>query len=539
MANNLDAILFDISNNIIEEISLEKPKTYQELLSILKNKLKKLPNYFNIIIQTLNGNEINIKSDQEFKLIKDIIFIREIKKSDLDKSIFSLNYNNLSESKQEILDEKFNCSICFKNIKNENPLFCYKCQKIFHNECLDDWDKKNKGQNKNLSCPNCRNELPLEKWEHKLGFEDDRKKEAYKMDKFSQYDLIININKTQEKKINELILENEKYKKNLEEPFNYIKDILIKVDEIIYIKNPNNIQNNNNKTIDLIKNISIKNNNFPFKDISQIIFKKLEIIKKNINNLNNDFKYNNNDLNEIKKLEEKLKELNDKNDLMNIYEFKNEFNLIYFTKFEGYFNIFGKSFILNNKNKIEIFINDIKKSTMYKYQLNKGDNKIKILIKNKLTNLENMFSECTTLKDIGDLKFLDTKEITSFTRMFNGCTSLTDITALMNWNVSNCKDFSYMFSECTSLSEIDSLQLWNVSNGTNFSYMFNSCIALSNIKPLQYWNILNDQNYKAMFKGCNSLKNKEPLKKWKLSNKNFKLLFNDNFNVPSHSFEKK
>ena len=49
-----------------------------------------------------------------------------------------MNYNKLSESKQDILDEKYNCYICNSNIKNENPYFCYICQKIFHEKCLKD-----------------------------------------------------------------------------------------------------------------------------------------------------------------------------------------------------------------------------------------------------------------------------------------------------------------------------------------------------------------------------------------------------------------
>ena len=497
MENNLDIILLDISNSIIEETSVEKPKTYQDLLGILKNKLKKLPNNFNIILQSFEGNEIIIKSDEEYKLIEDILFIREINEKDLGQSDFSLNYNRLSESKQEILDEKYNCSICLKNIKNENPLFCYKCQKIFHDKCLNDWDKKNRILNKNLSCPNCRNELPLEKWEHKLDFKDDRKNEADKMNKLSQYNLIININKAQAKTINELNSEKEKYKKIIEESFNLIKDILVKLDEIIYVKNLNNISNKHDD--DLIKKLSVENNVFPCKDISQIIFKKLEIIKSNIKN---DFINNNGDLNKI--------ELNNKNDFANIYEFKNEFNLIYNTKIEGKYLILGKNFIKNNKNNIEVITNDKQTPLKYKSLLNKGNNNIKIKIKGKLTNLEYMFYGCTSLKDIGDLKLLDTRGITSVANMFNGCSSLNDITALMNWDVSDCKNFSYMFSECSSLSDI---------------------------KPLLLWNISNDKNIKGMFKGCTSLKNKMLFKKWKLSHKNFKYLFYDNF--ASHSFEKK
>ena len=281
MEINIEVLLFDTSNNIIEETSLEKPETYEKLLETLRIKLKKLPNQFEIFIQSINGKDVIINDNQNYKLINDIIFIRTINDDDLGKSIFQINYDKLSESNQNILDERFSCSICLEKVKNEKPLFCYKCQKIFHNNCLNDWDKKMKLQNKNLSCPNCRSELPLDKWEHKLDFEDNRKSEAEKMNKFSQYDLILKMNNAQEKKINELHLEIEKQKKNLEESFKFIKEILFKVEEIIDIINPNN----NNNINDLMKILSVKNENFPYKNISQITLKKLEMIKKNIHTI--------------------------------------------------------------------------------------------------------------------------------------------------------------------------------------------------------------------------------------------------------------
>jgi len=296
MENNIEVLLFDISNNIIEGTNIERPNTYQKLRETLKNKLKKLPKYFEIFIQSIDGKAVIINDNQNYKLINDIIFIREFNADNLGKSIFQLNYDKLSESHQDILDERFNCSVCLNKIKNEKPLFCYKCQKIFHNNCLNDWDKKMKLQNKKLSCPNCRNELPLEKWEHKLDFEDIRKNEADKMNKFSQYDLILNINKAQEIKINELHVENEKQKKKLEESFKFIKEILFKVEEIINIINPNN----NNNINDYLKKLSIKNENFPYKDFSQIANKKLEMIKNNI-------KYKNNKLiNTVEKVQDEM-----------------------------------------------------------------------------------------------------------------------------------------------------------------------------------------------------------------------------------------
>ena len=41
--------------------------------------------------------------------------------------MYESNYDKLSESKQNILDEKYNCNICEEDIKEEKPLLCYRC----------------------------------------------------------------------------------------------------------------------------------------------------------------------------------------------------------------------------------------------------------------------------------------------------------------------------------------------------------------------------------------------------------------------------
>ena len=60
--------------------------------------------------------------------------------------------------------------------------------------------------------------------------------------------------------------------------------------------------------------------------------------------------------------------------------------------------IFGEEFVKNNRNNIELEINEIKKELIDYYKLKKGENNIKIIIKNKITNLENMFCWCKSLK---------------------------------------------------------------------------------------------------------------------------------------------
>ena len=91
--------------------------------------------------------------------------------SDLEQSLFESNYNKLSQLKRDKLDDKVNCFIWDEIIKKGAPLFCYRCQKIYHEDCLKIWDKQLKSQNRKLECPYCKNQLPLKQGRKKLNFE--------------------------------------------------------------------------------------------------------------------------------------------------------------------------------------------------------------------------------------------------------------------------------------------------------------------------------------------------------------------------------
>ena len=199
-------------------------------------------------------------------------------------------------------------------------------------------------------------------------------------------------------------------------------------------------------------------------------------------------------------------------------KYKNEINLKYITKEEKQENIFGVKFVENNINNIDLIINGENSKLNKEYKLLKGVNDIKMIIKNKITNIEYMFYKCHSLKEINELKFLDTKDINNFSYVFSGCSSLSDIKSLQNWNVSNGNNFACMFSECSSLSDIKPLQNWNVSNSNNFSYMFSGCSLLSDIKPLQNWKVSKGNNFACMFLRCSSLSDIKPLQDWNVSN---------------------
>ena len=141
MQNKLIISLLDDFNNTIEKISYIKPNNFDELLIIINKNFKNLPKNYNIYYKYESNKDTIINNNDEYKTSNKILFIKDIKDLSLSKStdsFFSSNYKKLSESQQEELDEKYNCIIYELSIKNESPLLCYQCQKIFHKKCLDD-----------------------------------------------------------------------------------------------------------------------------------------------------------------------------------------------------------------------------------------------------------------------------------------------------------------------------------------------------------------------------------------------------------------
>ena len=262
--------LLDNLNDAIKLINIKKSNNYQELLTKVKN-IPNLPKDYEIFSLNEMNQKIIIDDNEKFKLINDILFIGPKNGSFLESSLFEINYNLLSESKQDILDQKYNCLLCTNIIKNEKPYFCYKCQKIYHERCLKDWEKARKSENLNLDCPNCRNELPIEQWEKKLDYEECRNLDAnfLEMENIIKLNNFVNIGhnlindnkinslKDNNSKLNELI---SKYKIYIEETFKIFKDIINKI-HIIHslIKFQTNHKLNNLKNIYIFLLIIIKN----------------------------------------------------------------------------------------------------------------------------------------------------------------------------------------------------------------------------------------------------------------------------------------
>ena len=128
----------------------------------------------------------------------------------------------------------------------------------------------------------------------------------------------------------------------------------------------------------------------------------------------------------------------------------------------------------------------------------------------KYKSLNNLFSGCTNLKEIKDLKFLqyDSKIVDigyasekSMLGMFSGCTNLSKLD-VSNFDTSNITSMRATFNKCSSLTSLD-LTSWDTHNVTDMCYMFSDCTNLTEILVSRdKWVISSNCSTSNMFNGC-------------------------------------
>jgi hypothetical protein len=147
---------------------------------------------------------------------------------------------------------------------------------------------------------------------------------------------------------------------NTNEKFNnlveLLKNVIIKINEINSIIE----SRNNNNLVELINQVSSNITESQINNISTVILEKLEFIKNHL--------------------------VANKNMLKALKETNVEINLKYCAKESGFNNIFGKKFVVNNKNNIDLIINGNFHNLIDEFELKKGENTVQMLIKNPLIN---------------------------------------------------------------------------------------------------------------------------------------------------------
>ena len=169
-----------------------------------------------------------------------------------------------------------------------------------------------------------------------------------------------------------------------------------------------------------------------------------------INELKKSNKQKEKKIRKFKKAYNKIKkEMYELDDALNQkVKYKDEINIVYEMEEDGDCNLFGEKFVENNKDNIDLVINGVKNNLTNKYALKKGENIVKMIIKNNITNLSKMFCKCDKIKNIDDLKYLNSKYFLNLEGMFIECSSLTDLKPLESWDVSNVENFKSLFINC-------------------------------------------------------------------------------------------
>lgn len=137
---------------------------------------------------------------------------------------------------------------------------------------------------------------------------------------------------------------------------------------------------------------------------------------------------------------------------------------------------------------------------------------------NNVADMNGMFKGCSSLEDISALKDWNTASVTDMNGMFDGCSSLVDVSALKDWDTANVADISGMFYGCSSLTDAFSLKNWDTSNLKFMTRVFRGCSSLIDVSALKNWDIGNVADMNSMFKGCSSLVDIFALKNWNMAN---------------------
>lgn len=91
----------------------------------------------------------------------------------------------------------------------------------------------------------------------------------------------------------------------------------------------------------------------------------------------------------------------------------------------------------------------------------------------RVTNMNNMFYDCYTLRSTGDLRKWDVSNVIYFNCMFMDCVKLEDIGDISEWKFNdNLNSTKMMFYSCTRLKFIGDVENWNIPQKTDINGMF-------------------------------------------------------------------
>jgi len=184
--------------------------------------------------------------------------------------------------------------------------------------------------------------------------------------------------------------------------------------------------------------------------------------------------------------------------------------------------IFGKQFVKLNKHHCKISYKGKQLNLNAFLDVNYDKLiEIKLIGVNNITNMDYMFSDCSSLVSINISSEWDTSKVTNMVGIFSNCKSLISLPDISKWDISKVTDLSGIFSDCISLQSLPDISKWDFSNVVNINKMFLNCTLLENLPDISCWKTSNIFNMSNAFKNCSSLKSLPDLSKWNISNVKF------------------
>ena len=212
-----------------------------------------------------------------------------------------------------------------------------------------------------------------------------------------------------------------------------------------------------------------------------------------------------------------------------IRNIKNEILIQYKINKEKKVRIFGSKFVENNKNNCVIILNDNKELELREFLENENIivNKnnileIKLKEKEKIIDASYMFNSCSNIYNISNW---DTISITNMNNMFSGCSSLKYLPDISNWNTENVTDMSYMFSKCSLLISLPDISKWNIYSADKMHHMFSYCSSLKSLPDISKWYTNNIKEMSLMYAYCSSLKSLPDISNWSNKGINFGIFY--------------
>ena len=207
---------------------------------------------------------------------------------------------------------------------------------------------------------------------------------------------------------------------------------------------------------------------------------------------------------------------------------KDEITIIYqiIKELDTKINIFGKTFVENNKDKCKIIINgkeqeiiecldNINYSNIFNFEGKYTEISIKLKGINNITNASYMFKDCVALIALPDLGKWDIKKVTSMEGMFWGCWTLIHISNnISKWNTCNLTTIFGMFVKCFYLMYLPDISKWNTNKLKVMEELFHSCQNLKEVPDISNWNTENIESLSFIFTDCKSLISLPDISKW-------------------------